>query len=218
MCGRYSLFSSSKSLSEELGVPIDIELSPSYNIGPSNSVLTVYFNQEKQNKAFTFADWGLKTPQNFHINARIETIDTLPRFRDAWAQSRCLIPANGFYEWYRDGVTKQPYYIFPKNHTPIYLGALRYSLSNESDNVVLITTESNADIKAVHDRMPLIIPIRAHKEWLKGTINKSKLIEMNSTISMEAHTVSRRVNSTLNNDHTLIDKKDPANDDQLRLF
>jgi putative SOS response-associated peptidase YedK len=82
----------------------------------------------------------------------------------------------------------------------------------------LITTESNADIQAVHDRMPLMIPIQAHKEWLKGTINKSRLIEMNSAISMEAHTVSRRVNSTLNNDPKLIDRKDPANDDQLRLF
>jgi putative SOS response-associated peptidase YedK len=217
MCGRFTLFSSAKTLSKELDMALE-NIGHSHNISPGDSVLSIHEDSEGKSRIADYAQWGLKTPQNFHINARIETIDTLPRFRDAWAQSRCLIPANGFYEWYRDGVTKQPYYIFPKNHTPIYLGALRYSLPNESDNIVLITTESNADIQAVHDRMPLMIPIQAHKEWLKGTINKSRLIEMNSAISMEAHTVSRRVNSTLNNDPKLIDRKDPANDDQLRLF
>ena len=90
MCGRYSLFSSSKSLSEELGLSIDIDLSPSYNIGPSDSILTVYYNRENQSKTFSFADWGLKTPQNFHINSRIETADTCLLYTSPSPRDRSL--------------------------------------------------------------------------------------------------------------------------------
>ena len=217
MCGRFTLFSSAKTLSDDLEIDLK-EVNHSHNIAPGDSVLSVYKDPEKNKRVGRYAQWGLKTPQNFHINARIETIDTLPRFRDAWAENRCLIPANGFYEWYQDGLTKQPYYIFPKSLTPIYIGALRYSLSTDPDNIVLVTTQSNPEIQSIHERMPLIVPTQTHKAWLEGTVSKSDIIEMNATVSMEAHTVSRRVNSTINNDRTLIDKKDPSNDDQLRLF
>ena len=100
----------------------------------------------------------------------------------------------------------------------MYIGALRYSLATDPDNIVLVTTQSNPVIQSIHERMPLIVPTQTHKAWLESTVSKSDLIEMNETVSMEAHTVTRRVNSTINNDRSLIDKKDPSNDDQLRLF
>lgn len=218
MCGRYSLFSTSKSISKELGMSIDIDLAPSYNIGPSDSVLTVYFNQEKQAKAFTFAEWGLRTPQNFHINSRIETVDTAPRFRDAWKESRSLIPANGFYEWYQDGLIKQPYYIYHKEHTPIYFAGLNYSLSQEERNVVIMTTEADKNIRAIHSRMPLIIPPEDNEAWLSGDMSKEDAIRASQKIELEAHTVSSRVNKMIHNDDSLIEQKDPIKDDQLRLF
>ena len=217
MCGRFTLFSSAKTISEDLEIDLK-EVNHSHNIAPGDSVLSVYQDPDDNKRVGRYAHWGLKTPQNFHINARIETIDTLPRFRDAWAKNRCLIPANGFFEWYQDGLTKQPYYIFPKSLTPMYIGALRYSLATDLDNIVLVTTQSNPEIQKIHERMPLIVPTQSHKAWLEGTVSKSDLIEMNATVSMEAHTVSRRVNSTINNDSMLIEKKDPSNDDQLRLF
>lgn len=218
MCGRYSLFSSSKSLSEELGLSIDIDLPPSYNIGPSDSVLTVYFNTKTQNKAFTFADWGLKTPQNFHINSRIETVDTSPRFRDAWQESRSLLPANGFYEWYQDGLIKQPYYIFHKEHKPLYFAGLNYTLSEEERNVVILTTEADRNIQSIHSRMPLIIPPEDNEAWLNGSMSKEQAIIASRKIELEAHTVSSRINKMIHNDNTLIEQKDPIKDDQLRLF
>ena len=218
MCGRYSLFSSSKSLSEELGLTIDVDLSPSYNIGPSNSVLTVYFNQEKQNKAFTFADWGLKTPQNFHINSRIETVDTAPRFRDAWLESRSLIPANGFYEWYQDGLIKQPYYIYHKDHKPLFFAGLNFSLSEEERNVVILTTEADKNIETIHSRMPLIIPAEYNEAWLSGNMSKEDAVLASRKIELVTHTVSSRVNKMIHNDTSLIEQKDPIKDDQLRLF
>lgn len=218
MCGRYSLFSSSKSLSEELGLSIDIDLSPSYNIGPSDSILTVYFNREKQNKMFTFADWGLKTPQNFHINSRIETADTAPRFRDAWQESRSLIPANGFYEWYQDGLTKQPYYIYHKDHKPLYFAGLNFMTSREAQNVVILTTEADKSIQSIHSRMPLIISPEDNEAWLSGNMSKEAAILSSRKIMLEAHTVSSRVNKMIYNDTSLIELKDPIKDDQLRLF
>ena len=218
MCGRYSLFSSSKSLSLDLGLSINIDLEPSYNIGPSDSVLTVYLNKETQKRMLAFANWGLKTPQNFHINSRIETVDTSPRFRDAWQESRSLIPANGFYEWYQDGVIKQPYYIFHEEHKPIYFGGLDYSLSEEERSAVIVTCEANEKIKAIHSRMPLIIPLEHHEAWLNGEMSKEDAIHANHEIKLEAHTVSSRVNKVINNDTSLIEKKDPIKDDQLRLF
>ena len=218
MCGRYSLFSSSKTFSEELGLPIDLDLEPSYNIGPSDSVLTVYLNREKQTKAFTFADWGLKTPQNFHINSRIETVDTAPRFRDAWQESRSLIPANGFYEWYQDGLIKQPYYIYHKEHKPLYFAGLNYLLSEEDKSVVILTTEADKNIQAIHSRMPLIIPPEDNEAWLSGSMSKEEAILSSHKVELEAHSVSSRVNKMINNDTSLIEQKDPIKDDQLRLF
>lgn len=218
MCGRYCFFSSSKFLSKELGLSIDIALEPSYNIAPSDSVLTIYFNKKEQTKAFTFSNWGLKTPQNFHINSRIETVDTSPRFRDAWQESRSLLPANGFYEWYQDGLIKQPYFIFNKEHKPIYFGGLDYTVSKEERNVVIVTTEADENIKAIHPRMPLMIPLENHQAWLSGEMSKEEAIEASRKIKLEAHTVSSRINKIINNDTSLIEQKDPIKDDQLRLF
>ena len=89
-------------------------------------------------------------------------MDTAPRFRDAWENNRALIPANGFYEWYQDGLSKQPYYIFPTDYKPLYFGALHYSISEEDSTVVLITTNANTLIQPIHDRMPLLIPREQH--------------------------------------------------------
>ena len=218
MCGRYSLFSSSKSLSEELGLFIDIDLSPSYNIGPSDSILTIHYNRENQGKTFSFADWGLKTPQNFHINSRIETADTAPRFRDAWQESRSLIPANGFYEWYQDGLIKQPYYIYHKDHKPLYFAGLNFAITEEERNVVILTTEADKSINAIHSRMPLIIQAEDNEAWLSGKMSKKEAIFSSRNIALEAHTVSSRVNKMIYKDKSLIEKKDPIKDDQLRLF
>ena len=102
MCGRYALCANKKQLVEAIALALPETIKPDYNIGPGREVLSVSNDLEKAPRA-SFMHWGLKTPQNFHINARIETADTAPRFRESWEHHRCLIPASGFYEWYADG-------------------------------------------------------------------------------------------------------------------
>ena len=218
MCGRFCLFSSSKGLSKDLGMVIDEPITPSHNISPGNDILTVRYDFESNKRCYGFYSWGLNTPQNSHINARIETIDTAPRFRDAWMDHRCLIPANGFYEWYRDGLTKQPYYISSKELCPLYFGALYYPISSSHYQIVLITTQSNPCIESIHDRMPLLISKEHHNSWLKGQLNKKDVCQNQETFELQAHTVSKRVNSIMNNDASLIKEIDPIKDGQLRLF
>ncbi len=218
MCGRFCLYSSTDTLTEEIGIPIAEDLKPSHNIAPGDSILTVHLEGNVRKRSIARSHWGLKTPQNFHINSRIETVDTAPRFREAWETSRALIPANGFYEWYQDGLFKQPYYIFPTDYKPLYFGALHYSISEEESNVVLITTSANAIIQPIHKRMPLLIPREKHALWLSGELSKTDAIQSSEQIALAAHTVSSRVNKLIHNDPSLIEKKDPIKDDQLRLF
>lgn len=218
MCGRFCLYSSTETLAKEIGIPINYDLKASHNIAPGDSILNVYLEGSERERSITHSHWGLKTPQNFHINSRIETVDTAPRFRDAWENNRALIPANGFYEWYQDGLSKQPYYIFPTDYKPLYFGALHYSISEEDSTVVLITTNANTLIQPIHDRMPLLIPREQHGVWLSGELSKAEAIQSSAQIALEAHTVSSRVNKLIHNDPSLIEKKDPIKDDQLRLF
>lgn len=218
MCGRFCLFSSSKALSKDLGMLIDEPITPSHNISPGTNILTIRYDLDLKKRCYGLYLWGLNTPQNSHINARIETVDTAPRFRDAWIDRRCLIPANGFYEWYKDGLTKQPYYIFPKNLSPLYFGALYYPISDDQFQIVLITTQSTSCIRSIHDRMPLLISKDKHEDWLKGQVNKEDVYQNQETFELQSHTVSKRINSIMNNDASLINEIDPINDGQLRLF
>ncbi len=218
MCGRFCLYSSTDTLAQEIGIPIHCDLEPSHNIAPGDSILNITLEGREQKRSIHRSHWGLKTPQNFHINSRIETVDTAPRFREAWENNRALIPANGFYEWYQDGLRKQPYYIFPTDYKPLYFGALHYRISEEESTVVLITTSANAIIEPIHQRMPLLIPKEQHGAWLSGKLSKADAIQSSEQIALEAHTVSSRVNKLIHNDPSLIEKKDPIQDDQLRFF
>ena len=197
---------------------IDEPITPSHNISPGTNILTIRYDLDLKKRCYGLYLWGLNTPQNSHINARIETVDTAPRFRDAWIDRRCLIPANGFYEWYKDGLTKQPYYIFQKNLSTLYFGALYYPISDDQFQIVLITTQSTSCIRSIHDRMPLLISKDKHEDWLKGKVNKEDVYQNQETYELQAHTVSKRINSIINNDASLINEIDPINDGQLRLF
>ena len=218
MCGRYCLYSSSETLSRELGIKINTNLEPSHNIAPGDSILSVFINKVSGKKDYSFSIWGLKTPQNLHINSRVENIDTAPRFRDNWEQNRTLIPANGFYEWYQDGLRKQPYYVFSQSYEPLYFAGITCSLSENEKVVVIITTEANSQINHIHHRMPLLIQKEEHEDWLNCTMGKERAIKNTNNVMLEAHTVSTRVNKIINNDPCLVKEQDPSKDDQMRLF
>ena len=219
MCGRYTLHTNKKALADAIALALPGDYKPNYHIGPGRETLSIA-TREKVQVASTMMHWGLRTPQNFHINARIETADTSPRFRESWHAYRCLLPANGFYEWYQDGITKQPYYIYPPQDTLHYFAGLWFpSTSYESPpSFVILTTKANTLIRSIHERMPVIIKQKCQISWLDGTLNTRDVQSLASKVILEKHTVSRRVNSVQNEDSRLIEATTNLTDDQMMFF
>jgi putative SOS response-associated peptidase YedK len=219
MCGRYTLHTNKNKLAEAIALALPESIEPDYNIGPGREVLSISQREEEAPRA-TLMHWGLKTPQNYHVNARIETADTSPRFRESWEQHRCLIPANGFYEWYADGIIRQPYYIYPTDRELCFLAGLWYPSGRETepDTCILLTTDANNAIKEVHHRMPILLPAQSHGAWLQNQLSKKEAVQLASEVPFEKHTVSRRVNSVQNNDSRLIAATAPLHDEQMQLF
>jgi putative SOS response-associated peptidase YedK len=219
MCGRYTLHSNKKKLAEAIALAIPESYEPDYNIGPGRPVLALAGSEETK-AACGMMHWGLRTPQNFHINARLETADNTPRFRESWAEHRCLLPANGFYEWYQDGITKQPYYLFPETKGLTYFAGLWFpaAFDGAPATCVILTTEAHPSVKPIHDRMPAMLPHEAQAEWLSGTLKKREALALSSDVALQKHTISRRVNSVQNKDSHLIEATSPLADDQMMLF
>ncbi|HAV14471.1 MAG TPA: hypothetical protein DCX06_13420 [Opitutae bacterium] len=219
MCGRYTLHTNKRALAKAIALEIPLAYEPDYNVGPGRETLAIA-KRNKETTVATMMHWGLKTPQNFHINARLETADTTPRFRDSWELTRCLLPANGFYEWYQDGISKVPYYIYPSDGELTYFAGLWVpsSTRGELPTCVVLTTAAHTSVKEIHDRMPVMLPKAAHDEWLDGALSKRITLELAAAVDLQKHTVSRRLNSVQNKDSRLIDATSPLVDDQMMLF
>ncbi|MEM8867780.1 MAG: SOS response-associated peptidase [Verrucomicrobiota bacterium] len=219
MCGRFTIHANKKKLAEAIKLHIPEEYEPDYNIGPGREILSLA-QDEASEPAMKMMHWGLRTPQNFHTNARIETADTKPRFRDAWAEHRCLIPANGFYEWLNDGVRKQPHYIYPEDKELLFFAGLWFpsSAPEMPYHCVVLTTAASERIHPIHHRMPVCLPKNLHQPWLNQSLTKDDAHQAASVHSFAAHSVSTRVNSVRNNDSDLILEVNPRTDEQMQLF
>jgi putative SOS response-associated peptidase YedK len=196
---------------------------PRYNIAPSQPILAVA--NDKPDKYDHFF-WGLipswaKDPTigNKMCNARGETLAEKNAFKNAYKRRRCLIPADGFYEWKLnpDGKTKQPMYIRFKGHKPFAFGGLwEYwadDQGNEIRSATIITTRPNGLMASMHDRMPVIIPPTAFERWLKkGDTPHEELDELIAPYpesEMEAYPVSKTVNAPRNEGPALIERVEP---------
>jgi putative SOS response-associated peptidase YedK len=216
MCGRLTLHISKAKLAEAIAaeIPDSFEYEPDYNISPGREILAL-----KEN-TFTAMHWGLRTPQNFHVNARLETADSTPRFRDSWEEQRCLIPANGFYEWLNDGVRKQPHYIAPPDGSLLYFAGLWFPSKRDefAAHCVILTTEAQESLQAIHHRMPVCIPPAAHRQWLTNKTLKTEAVQFTAETTLTAHGVSSRVNGSQHHDSDLICPTTPQGDDQMQFF
>jgi len=178
MCGRFALVSDAGSISERFDVPkVSYEFKPNWNVSPGQCVPAV-IHRAGQNILTPFL-WGLipawaKDPSIGHklINARAETVHKKPSFRDGFENRRCLIIADGFYEWKRDGKKKIPYYFYLKSREPFGLAGLFESWLSPDHILVntctIITTASNELIQPFHDRMPAIVPKGQELRWIIG--------------------------------------------------
>ena len=222
MCGRFSLAADQKTLSETFtDFEIPEELGPRYNIAPSQPVAVVANNG--QNKV-EFFQWGLipswaKDPQigNRMINARAETLAEKPSFKTAYKRRRCLVLADGFYEWRitppssppkgggKRGA-KTPMYIRLASGEPFAFAGLWESWRGAEDSMILsctiITTTPNEFMAEIHNRMPVILPRGAYATWLdpaeRNPDQLQELLKPYPAEQMTAYPVSRIVNSPQN--------------------
>ena len=211
MCGRFTLTTNLGAIAKRFGVARFLEeVGPRYNIAPTQTVIVVSDDGARQ---LTEMRWGLipswaKDPAigNRMINARAETIATKPSFRSALRKRRCLIPADGFYEWTPAGRTKQPVHIALKNREPFGFAGLWESWTSldgeEIKTCTIITTEANELLKPIHDRMPVILNREAEAVWLDPTIQQPAtllpLLTPYPAEEMEVYTVSTKVNNPTN--------------------
>ena len=211
MCGRYSLTASLQKLAERFEFDSDQEIfPPRYNIAPTQQVLTVIGGETRR---AGFIRWGLISswskdghPGRPIINARAETVAEKPSFRDSLKKRRCLVLADGFYEWQQVGGTKRPMRVTMRSGEPFAFAGL-WSMSSDSEgnripSCAIITTEANDLLRPIHHRMPVILPQEAEDIWLDTALDDSaaltQLLEPFPDDPLEAFEVSKLVNSASN--------------------
>jgi putative SOS response-associated peptidase YedK len=211
MCGRFTLTSEIKELQDHFKARGPVKYHPSYNISPSHEIPVV--RGGNSGREIVTCRWGLvphwSKPDSTYkaINARAETLAKKPYFRDAYRKRRCLIPANGFYEWKQENHYKQPCYFRLKDENLMgFAGLWEYweGMDNRFESCTIITTTANAIMKPVHDRMPVIISPKDYELWL-GTGGESLLAPYPGT--MYCHPVSTYVNNPKNDGKDLIEPK-----------
>jgi putative SOS response-associated peptidase YedK len=216
MCGRYRLSRRKQILEEQFSaVSDDAEWSPRYNIAPAQFVPVVRQNPRSASRELSLLRWGLvpswakdSSKSAAIINARSETAASKPSFCDALQFRRCLIPADGFYEWQKVGTAKQPY-CFEVNRGELFSFAGLWETWNDPSGRVLetcsiLTTTPNAVTAPVHDRMPAILDPQCYDLWLDpGTTDATVISELLKPFDarlMRCFPVSSRVNRPANDD------------------
>lgn len=218
MCGRYSLKTPADTLAEHFQLTTPPPLPPRYNIAPSQPIAIVRIHAPQENRECVLVRWGLipswaNDPSlgNKMINARAETVAEKPAFRGPLARSRCLVPADGYYEWQREGrmgQRKQPFYIRMKDKRPFAFAGLWESWAGPDGKIVescaLLTTEPNESLKAIHDRMPVILAPTDYAVWLDPAVRQAQLLQPlfrpYPSEEMTAWPVSLRVNDPSHDD------------------
>ena len=181
MCGRFTLRTPANELVGQFQLETMPELQPRYNISPTPAVPIVRTTQESPRRQMTFARWGLVPSWakelaigNRMINARGETVAEKPSFRTPFRRRRCLVIADGYYEWKKIEGRKQPFYIRLRDERPFAFAGLWDTwrgprddpLDEPLETCTIITTESSESIRRIHDRMPVILDPDSYEMWM----------------------------------------------------
>ncbi len=215
MCGRYDLHTSVHELLRLLRAKLGALPDPSFNIAPTRKIAVIRETEPGQREAIGIR-WGLvpswsKGPDSGYsmINARAETVTEKPAFRNAFRARRCLILADGFYEWQRSASGKQPYYVtVTDDRYPFLMAGLWERWRDPQGGVIescaIITTEANGVVANIHDRMPVILDRDDSERWLApGAAEDPALVELLQPYPDELTQmwpVSQYVNSASNDD------------------
>jgi putative SOS response-associated peptidase YedK len=208
MCGRYTLINPVQALAQ-LEIPFPSPLPERFNIAPTQPVVAVRRGGVSPNREAVLFQWGLvpswaNDPSigSRLINARGETVTEKPAFRTAFKRRRCLLPADGFYEWRKEGATRQPYHFHRKDGSPFAFAGLWETWERAEgylETCTILTTTANEVMAPIHDRMPVILAPDDYEEWLdpanQNTGRLLPLIQPYPSDLMEASPVSTRVNN-----------------------
>jgi len=232
MCGRFSLAKDARALADFFpSFEAIMQLAPRYNIAPTQPVVAVL--NDRRHK-MDLLQWGLIPPwarepdkNAGQINARAETLTEKPTFKHAFRRKRCLIPADGFFEWKRVRYPpgKQAYYIRRKDGSPFMMAGLWEEWHDPTGGLLMtctiITTRPNALMEGIHDRMPVILPAEHFETWISPDIDRSDILEPllvpAPDDAWEAIPVSPHVNDVRHDDRACVVPYSPPPPPQLEL-
>ncbi len=212
MCSRYTLTSPPEAVRAYFRYANEAEFPPRYNIAPSQPVAIVR-DTPRGGREMALVRWGLipswvKDPRAFKmlINARSESAVDKPSFRAGLRHKRCLVPADGFYEWTGNAGAKRPHLVRPRQGGPMGLAAIYENWlgadGSEIETMAILTTGANAAMSALHDRMPVIIPPGHFDLWLDcrpgTTANIAHLLAAPPEDLLDIVEVSRKLNNPRN--------------------
>jgi len=228
MCGRVAIFTPPERIARFLQASLDAGLSltgqASWNLGPTRSILGV--SADSGQRILSTYRWGLvpswakdSSAMSKTFNARAETVADKPSFRSSFAKQRILIPIDGFYEWKREGSSKQAWYFQRADGNPLVLAGLGASWSDPAvagspvlHSASMITTDAQgSDLEAIHHRVPVVLELEDCERWLKSEdpAEAQALLQASSLGTMIGHEVDKRVGNVRNDDATLIDPVPP---------
>jgi putative SOS response-associated peptidase YedK len=214
MCGRFAFYSPSEATAALFGVDNAPPVEPRYNIAPTQYIAAIR-DDGQGSRELNMLRWGLvpfwaKDPSigNRMINARAETVAEKPSFRNAYKKRRCLILADGFYEWHTEAGSKTPYFISTADGKPFAFAGLwedwKDKKSGESlQTATIITTAANAFMESLHHRMPVILQGATASDWLAGSADLLQDVAA-ITPRMRAWPVARTVNNARNEGEELL--------------
>jgi len=218
MCGRFAQFSPVSLLKEAFDIrSVECDAVHSYNVAPAQDTpAVVYYKERILLKCF----WGI-LPKLYNenikppllINARFESIAEKPSFREAYKYRRCLIPADGFYEWKKSGAIKQPWFFTAQSGEPFAFAGIWEKRREKEESTrcafAVITTEATGPVNEIYNRMPVILDKKVYGNWLDPDENNPKkikeIIKDGIKCGLKGYPVSRRVNSVSNNDPSCIE-------------
>ena len=218
MCGRYSLTTPLDRLIEVFDVPaVTFDYRARYNIAPSQDVPVVA--SDRHGTRLGLLRWGLVPAWaddpaigSRMINARAETLLDKPSFKDAAVSRRCLVPADGFYEWAKEGARKVPHWIHSPDREPLGFAGLwerwHSDASEPVHSMAIITVDANEAIRHLHHRMPAIVPTAERKAWLDTETPVADALSLLKPYEgvLEAYPVSTLVNSPANDEPGCIER------------
>ncbi len=216
MCGRFAFYSPTEAAAALFGAEAKVDFPPRYNIAPTLDIAAVRTVEGAATRELVALRWGLvpfwaKDPSigNRMINARAETVHEKPSFRKAYKTRRCIIPADGFYEWRKEESGKTPYYISLASGEPLGFAGLWENWTDRStgeslQTATIVTTEASEFMEPLHQRMPVTLVPETATFWLESP--DDLLMDYDEMVpELRAWPVSRQVNSPANDGPELID-------------